>query len=802
MAPRSGIIASASLFMVLAFLPRLGAADSPKRLRVLIDDDYPPYIMRSRDGGLQGILIDQWRLFERKTGVGVDINAGNWGKVLAEMNSGEGDVLDTAFYNKERAESLDYLPPYATINVPIFVSNSISGIGDLDSLKGFFVAVKSGDAAIGILHSAGIDTLKEYPSYESIIQAAKANEIHVFCVDEPPALFLIYREGLENSFKETFTLYSGEFHRAVHKGDAATAALVKEGFSKISRGEIKAIEEKWMGRHLNDPAILRRAMWIGVAIASLAVFLLATSLYLRYLVKRRTAELDKAVGELSDTKENLENLLKSNPDYLFVLNAQGRIVEFHSGTKDNLLMEPEEFLGKDVREIMPSEVVIQAFDAMEKARSSKAEASFEYALEIRGDSRQYETRITHMKGARFFVIVRDITRDKAMEAEAIRNQKLESLGLFAGGIAHDFNNILAAISGNISLARMVASDPVKLDSYLDKAESAAIRARGLTDQLRTFSRGGEPVREPADLARLAREIASFALSGQACALKISERDGPFMALVDPGQMAQVIQNIVLNAVQSMPSGGTVELSIERVKIDASITGCGLPAGGYIRLSIADKGSGIPKGIIDKIFDPYYSTKRGGTGLGLSICHTIVLRHGGNISVSSEEGKGSVFEILVPAMEGPLDDEEATPLPDEERFDLPERVLIMDDESILRDVMIAMLSPFDCVADPAAEGAEGLALFKRALAEDDPYGLVVADLTVPGGMGGAEMMRAMRDTGHSFKSIVVSGYTDTPLLSNFKEHGFDAFLKKPFTRTEFLRVISGLFGDRAQDIPPR
>jgi two-component system cell cycle sensor histidine kinase/response regulator CckA len=803
MAPRSWIIASTILSMVFAlFLPigaeeiALPAVGGSKRLIVLIDDNYPPFIMRSGDGGLQGILIDQWRLFERRTGVSVDIRAGDWGQVLAKMISGEGDVLDTAFYNKERAANFDYLPPYAAIDVPIFVSNSISGIGDLPSLKGFLVAVKAGDTSIEILHSAGIDTLKAYPSYESIIQAAKANEIHVFCVDEPPALFLIYREGLEKSFKEAFNLYSGEFHRAVHKGDTATAALVREGFSKISPGELKAIEEKWMGRRLNDPAVLHRAMLIGIAIAALTVFLLMTSLYLRYLVKRRTAELKKAVDELSDIKENLETLLRSNPDYLFVLNAQGNIIEFHSRTKNNLLMEPEEFLGKGIREIMPPQVAVQAFEAMENARSANAEASFEYSMEIKGDSRHYETRITPMKGSRFFVLVRDITRDKAMEAEAIRNQKLESLGLFAGGIAHDFNNILAAITGNVSLARMVASDPVQLDSFLDKAESAAIRARGLTDQLRTFSRGGEPVREPADLARLARETASFALSGQACALKITMGEGPFMALVDPGQMAQVVQNLVLNAAQSMPSGGTVELSVERVTIAASTARSGLPGGGYLRLSVADSGSGIPKSIIDLIFDPYYSTKGGGTGLGLSICHTIVIRHGGNISVSSEEGKGSVFSILIPAMEGPHEEASMTPMAENVRIDVPKRVLVMDDESILRDVMIAMLSPFECRADSAAEGAAGLALFKRALGEDDPYGLVVADLTVPGGMGGADMIRAMRDIGIPFKAIVVSGYTDTPLLSNFKQHGFDAFLKKPFTRSEFLRVISVLFGERA------
>jgi two-component system, cell cycle sensor histidine kinase and response regulator CckA len=801
MAPKSGILALAALSMVLAFILPLGAAeeassaaDGSKRLRVLIDDNYPPYIMRNDDGGLQGILIDQWRLFERKTGVSVEIRAGDWGRMLAEMISGEGDVIDTAFYNKDRAAIFDFLPPYATIDVPIFVSNSISGIGDVRSLKGFLVGVKAGDASIAILHAAGVDTLKEYPSYEGVIQAARIGEIHVFCVDEPPALYLIYRAGLENSFKEAFTLYSGEFHRAVRKGNTVTAALVMEGFSKISRREIKAIDEKWMGRRLINPAVVRRAMWIGAAITALAVFLLAISLYLRFLVKRRTAELKRAVDELSDVKENLETLLKSNPDYLFVLNAQGRITEFHSRTKKNLLMEPEEFLGKDIREIMPPEVSAQALDAMEKTRSANEESSFEYSLDIKGDFRQYETRITPMKGSRFFVIVRDITRDKAMEAEAIKNQKLESLGLFAGGIAHDFNNILAAISGNVSLARMVATDPVKLDSFLDKAESAAIRARGLTDQLRTFSRGGEPVREPADFARLARETAAFALSGQACALKISEGEGPFMALVDPGQMAQVVQNIVLNAAQSMPGGGTVRLSIEREKIDASAARRGFPEGIYLCLSVADSGSGIPDSIMDRIFDPYYSTKSGGTGLGLSICHTIVTRHGGNIAVSSEEGKGSVFVIRIPAMDPPREEASMTPTAKNERVKLPRRVLVMDDEAILRDVMVAMLAPFQCSADSAAEGAEGLALFKRALADNDPYGLVVADLTVPGGMGGADMMKAMRATGHPIKSIVVSGYTDTPLLSNFKQHGFDAFLRKPFTRAEFLKVISSLFGE--------
>jgi|GEM_PF-808070 len=779
----------------LADLPEAGAGEKPGSLRVLIDDNYPPYIMRGEEGTLKGILIDQWSLFERETGIDVEIRAGNWADMLEEMASGAGDVIDTIFRTPEREAIFDFAPAYATINVPIFVSDSISGIADATSLKGFVVAVKAGDAAVGILRSKGIETLAEYPSYESVIEGARSGEGQVFCVDDPAARYYIYRGGLEHSFKEAFTLYSGEFHRAVRKGDVRARQIVERGFAGIPARELEAIDEKWMGRRIVPASTLRLVMWIVIAVAALAAFFLATALNLRFLVKRKTGELKKAVEELTDTKDDLEALVKSSPDLLFALDKEGRYLQFHARPEARPYLRPEDFLGKRLDETLPREIAVPAMEAIAKASATGSEQSMEYSLEMPDGIRDFEARFMPMKGQRIFAVVRDVTMENAAEAEAIKSQKLESLGLFAGGIAHDFNNILAAISGNVSLARMAGDDRAKADEFLAKAEAATMRARGLTDQLRTLSRGGEPLRKPADLARIARETAAFALSGQNCALDYQEGEGPFMAMADKGQISQVVQNLVFNASQAMPEGGAVRVRVDRVRNDGDPR-ASPSAGDFIEISVEDSGQGMPDAVLRRIFDPYYSTRKGGTGLGLSICHTIAKRHGGCVTAESEQGKGSIFRIRVPAMDpgdpAAEEPEADAPEPSDSFVKLPPRSLVMDDEPALRDLMSNLLRACGSRADAAAEGNEGLRLFDAAIASGEPYGLVIADLTVPGGMGGAEMMKRLRAGNARFKSIVMSGYAEKPILAEYLEHGFDGFLKKPFTQAEFRKLLRSLF----------
>ncbi|HPT16956.1 MAG TPA: transporter substrate-binding domain-containing protein, partial [Kiritimatiellia bacterium] len=226
-------------------------------LVVTLDDNYPPYIFRDANGELRGILPDQWALWSQKTGVPVDLRAMDWNKAQQIMRAGQADVLDTAFLTPERAQYYDFTPPYAQIKVPVYAHKTLGGIGDLSSLKGFTVGVKSGDAVVGHLTNRGIDTLKEYPSYEAIMLAAKHQQLKVFSVDEPAAVYYLYKQGIANEFRQSFVLYTGEFHRAVHKGRTDVLNLVQAGFSQISPREYRAIDRKWMGTPVSWRDILR-----------------------------------------------------------------------------------------------------------------------------------------------------------------------------------------------------------------------------------------------------------------------------------------------------------------------------------------------------------------------------------------------------------------------------------------------------------------------------------------------------------------------------------------------------------------
>ena len=298
------------LFLLIATTPTLsataGSTDAKTvtraKLRVVMDDNYPPYVFRDSGGVLSGYLMDVWKLWEDKTGVRVELVATDWGKAQQLMAGGQADVIDTMFRTPERERKLDFTPPYAEIPVPIYTHAGIGGITDLDTLHGFLVGVKAGDACVNKLEAAGIATLQSYHNYEALIQAAVAGQIRVFCLDEPAANYLLYRARIERDFRKAFTLYTGALHRAVHKGDTKTLLLLQHGFSAITPDELAVLRDKWMGESLPDP--LSRTLAYYLWIAALVILLLAVlSLTLRYLVRQRTAQL-------KTTYDRLERLTK------------------------------------------------------------------------------------------------------------------------------------------------------------------------------------------------------------------------------------------------------------------------------------------------------------------------------------------------------------------------------------------------------------------------------------------------------------------------------------------------------------
>lgn len=379
----------------------------------------------------------------------------------------------------------------------------------------------------------------------------------------------------------------------------------------------------------------------------------------------------------------------------------------------------------------------------------------------------------------------DITERRLLQQEQEKNQRLESLGLLAGGIAHDFNNILTGIVGNISLARMMIDSDHRAAERLEQCEKAAKRASELTQQLLTFARGGEPVKKAIDIFRLVNESVSFTLRGSSVKGLLELPDGLWNIEADEGQINQALNNLLINAVQAMPEGGTVTVRGENCVSDIGAQ----PSGRHVRLTVKDTGIGIAPDQLARVFDPYFTTKKSGTGLGLASVYSIVTRHGGTVTVSSQLGVGSQFVICLPAAAD-------LPAPETDNCEIGSagrisgrRVLVMDDEELIRDVVFMMLSELGCLPDQCSDGSAAVELYRAALEQGRPYDAVILDLTVPGGMGGLEAARQIRMLNGNARLLVSSGYCNDAVAAELNRHGFSGAVMKPYT----LKTLSDELG---------
>jgi len=380
----------------------------------------------------------------------------------------------------------------------------------------------------------------------------------------------------------------------------------------------------------------------------------------------------------------------------------------------------------------------------------------------------------------------DVTERVQLEEERTKGAKLESIGLLAGGIAHDFNNILTTILTNVSLAKMMLEGEGSDDARerLTQSEQAGRRAAALTQQLLTFSRGGAPVKKTALLGDIVKESTGFALSGSNVKCRHYIDKDLWPCSVDSGQISQVINNLVINADQAMPEGGVIEIRVKNVVV-SSKDALPLEEGKYVRVTVKDQGIGISKQHISKIFDPYYTTKQKGSGLGLATCYSIVVRHDGHIAVESEPGVGTSFHIYLPATPGRVRKKGK----EKGKAALPAgRVLVMDDEPTVLEAAVLVLESLGQEAQGAADGSEAVKLYKRAMKSGKPFDAVILDLTVPGGMGGRETVEKLQKIDPEIKAIVSSGYSNDPVMANFKEYGFSAVVSKPYQIEEMKNVL--------------
>jgi PAS domain S-box-containing protein len=379
--------------------------------------------------------------------------------------------------------------------------------------------------------------------------------------------------------------------------------------------------------------------------------------------------------------------------------------------------------------------------------------------------------------------LRDITQQKRTEAELLKSEKLESIGILAGGIAHDFNNLLGGIYGYIDMARS-ATNMAEIKQYLDATMKTIGRARSLTQQLLTFSKGGAPARKTARIEQFLRETVEFASSGSNVSSSFDIPEDLWMCDYDANQMGQVVDNIVINALQAMPAGGTIAVAAENVVVKRGVHHP-LTPGRYVKITIRDQGIGIPRELIAKIFDPFFTTKQKGSGLGLATSYSIVKQHGGTIEAESTPGRGSAFHIYLPATDGES-------LPNGAIGGAPARgtgrILVIDDEDVISNTVGAMLTHHGYTPVLARDGREALDILEEHERGGSSCIAVILDLTISGGMGGKETIREIRKRYPDMPVFVASGYAEDPIIADPRKYGFTDSIRKPFTRAALIEML--------------
>jgi two-component system, cell cycle sensor histidine kinase and response regulator CckA len=505
---------------------------------------------------------------------------------------------------------------------------------------------------------------------------------------------------------------------------------------------------------------------------------------------------EKTLAEemLKESEERYRNLVELSTNAIYI-EIDGRYV-FSNRAGVRLLgaSAPEEIVGRESLDFLHPEY---REAERERVRTLREEGLTPLAMEekyVRLDGAVVDVDVaaipfTFQDRAAILILAHDITERKKLEEELEKNERFESIGLLAGGIAHDFNNLLSAILGNISLSKLLTPDDAETYHLLAEAENASLRARDLTRQLLTFARGGAPVKKSATVGELIKETCAFALRGSNVRCIYDIPGNLPRVEVDVGQISQVVQNLVMNADQAMPEGGTITVVCEEV-----CDGDGLPPQlnrhRYVRITISDTGHGIQPDHLKRIFDPYFTTKQKGSGLGLATAFSIIKKHDGCIVADSERGKGAAFQIYLPASETPVAPPSvAAPAP----FVGKGRVLFMDDEEAVRFLAGRTLRRMGFEVEFAKDGLQAISLYSAALAAGDRFTAVVMDLTIPGGMGGREAVLRLRELDPDLKAFVSSGYSDDPVMANPKSYGFCGVIPKPFLYEEMVAALQQVFG---------
>jgi len=773
------------------------SAHARERIVITGDRSYAPMEFTGASGEPRGMCVDIWKLWSKKTGIKIEYRLMDWADAQKEVLSGNADAVGGMFFSPRRNKVFELITPYLDISTYIYFDKNITGIKDCRDLSGFEVGIVKGDRAVSLLREKDSTISKKFfPSYKELLQAAKSGKIKVFICDAPIAAYYLAKYDKQEAFRRTTApLIENNLYVAVVKGRPALVKKIRQGFYRIDDSEINKIRQAWLGKSWTQKIPWAKILWLSLAGLLVLVAVVFWNFMLRKKIALATREMEENNRRLKQTEMMYDTLITQTETAYAIFNPKGVLLDANS---EFVRLTGRTYLRELKNEPLASWVTPEDRKRIKNIFSEIAPANVMHHVDFsfsRADSEPVKM-LGNMAGVEsdsghvVMLLCWDITERRLQEEARMKIDKLESIGILAGGIAHDFNNILSAISSNISLARGKVPADSEVTALLNKTESSIARAQGLTTQLLTFSKGGEPVMHAVDIEQAIDDTLKYLRMDESIRIERDFAPDLALALADPGQMTQVFQNLLINSSQAMPFGGKIKISARNLpESDPPM----------VRIKFEDNGSGIEPECLKKIFDPYFTTKKKGSGLGLASVFSIIRKHNGNIEADSSPGEGTAFTITLPAARKESCKERQAPGAEKISGTGGQKtVLVMDDDEMILDVAENALIELGYIPLTAENGERAVRIYEREMRRGRAPDAVITDLSVAEGMGGRETAAEILEMDPNAKLIVSSGYCNDPVMAEYAAHGFTALLKKPYTIRQLGDTLQEIFSGHAQE----
>ncbi len=786
------------IFILLAFFSYKSYGNS-KKIIVSGDYDYPPYEFLDNNGRPAGSNVELFCAIADVMGINYELKLGPWKEVRSDLEKGNIDLLLGMYHSPERGKLVDFSSPHTIVHHSIFVRKG-SQIKSLDDLYNKEIIVQEGDIMDDFVISRKISSrIFKDETPEGALRLLASGKCDCALLGKLQGLYFVKKLALTNIITVGKPLASQKYCFAVSRGNEELLASLNEGLKILEHtGRYEEIYDKWFGVLEPERISIRKVIFYTVTGLSIFLCLFFLSLFWSWSLKK---QVDIRTKELKESQETLKSIMDNSSALIYLKDVRGRYI-FVNKKFESLFNIPEHnVIGREDSDIFPEESARSFKENDKKVLDCVCPLEFEECLELPDGLHTYisiKFPVCNMEGKPVSVcgITTDITERKILERKLIQSHKMEAIGRLAGGIAHDFNNILTAIIGNTELILM-ENESNSFSLNLQEILKSGIRARELVKQILTFSRYTEEEKKAINMTSVIEESCRLLRSTlpKTIEIKVKIEGDSLTVFADETHIHQIFMNLCTNAAHSMrEKGGTVTVDISGFDItsDNMATYDDLSPGAYIRLSVTDTGHGMTQYIIDKIFEPFFTTKPHGegTGMGLSIVHGIVKNYGGTIIVSSEPGKGSVFQVLLPRFK---DD---SVMEEKKNAGISKgsgNILFVDDEEAILNLWNTVMERAGYHVVSFTDSRKALEAFKQ---DPSRFDIVVTDHTMPE-LTGFNMAREMLNVRADLPVILCTGFNEEITREKVLQAGIKRFLLKPVEISELTETVKVLLEERSE-----